>query len=111
VRAASAAGETTTYAWLSVADDLDAAVAALRPAVSDDWSLAYPRLAAHAGVQPGERLDDATLASIAVAGDEAACLRAVDELATAGAASVVLIPRAGEDEAQLERFAAVAARG
>jgi 5,10-methylenetetrahydromethanopterin reductase len=106
VRAASEAGETTAYAWLSVADDLEAALAALRPAVSDDWSSAYPRLAAHAGVAPGERLDDATLASVAVAGDEAACARAVDALAQAGAASLVLIPRTGEDEAQLERFAA-----
>jgi 5,10-methylenetetrahydromethanopterin reductase len=106
IRAASAAGETTAYAWLSVDDDAGAALAALRPAVSDDWTRAYPRLAEHAGAVPGERLDDATLARIAVVGDDGACARAVDALARAGAASVVLIPRAGEDEAQLERLAA-----
>jgi 5,10-methylenetetrahydromethanopterin reductase len=106
VREASAAGETTAYAWLSVDDDATGALAALRPAVSDDWARFYPRLAEHAGAAAGERLDDATLASLAVAGDAATCARAVDALARAGAASVAFIARAGEDEAQLERFAA-----
>jgi len=102
-------GTTTVYAWLSLADDAQAAVSAIRPAVAA-WAASgnYPRLAGVAGVgQDGAgEVDDAVVRSVAVAGDPPQCARAVEALGEAGADSVVLVPPLDDGADQLARFAA-----
>lgn len=97
-------GEVTVYAWLSVDDDEERALAPLRSGL-ESWQRLYPRLAALAGAGEGAPLGDEALRSIAVAGDAAACARAIAALGEAGAATVVLLPRPGEEQEQLERVA------
>lgn len=97
------------YAWLSLDDDEATGLAAIRPAV-ERWAASgsYPRLAALAGLgEDGSgQLDDDVLRTLAVAGDAAACARAIESLWDAGATSVVLVPRTTDAGAQLARAAA-----
>jgi len=101
-----AGGQTTVYAWLSVADDADAALGAVRPLV-ERWAASgnYPVLTELAGVSPGA-LDDDALRSLVVAGDPARCADAIAALHAAGADSVVLLPYVGEPGEQVARVAA-----
>jgi 5,10-methylenetetrahydromethanopterin reductase len=102
-----AGGTTIVYAWLRVADDAQAAVSALRPAVAA-WAASgnYPRLAELAGLAADGTVDDAVVRSIAVAGDPAQCARAVEALWDAGAGTVVLVPPLDDGAEQVARFAA-----
>jgi 5,10-methylenetetrahydromethanopterin reductase len=107
---AQAGGSTTVYAWLSVDDRSEDAVAALRPTV-ERWARngGYPRLTAIAGLgEDGAAapIDDALVRSVAVAGDPPQCAGALAALWDAGADSVVLLPREGDEAEQLARFAA-----
>jgi len=102
-------GRTVVYAYLSLDDeDGAAATAAARPLV-ERWTRSgvFPDMAEHAGLgRDGlAPLDDATLRSIAAAGDAAACAATVAGLWEAGADSVVLLPRAGDAADQIARFA------
>jgi 5,10-methylenetetrahydromethanopterin reductase len=101
--AAGSPGETVVYAWLSVDDDRDAAAEALRPQV-EAWRRMnlYPRLFEMAGVD--ERLDADRIRSLAVAGDADDCARFVSALWSAGADSVVVVPRHEERGEQVARF-------
>jgi 5,10-methylenetetrahydromethanopterin reductase len=107
VRWASEYGSVTVYAWLSLADDGPTAVAKLRPDV-ERWAASggYPRLAELAGIGEDGAVDDATLRSLAVAGDPADCARAVEALWDAGADSIVLVPPLPDHVEQTARFAA-----
>jgi 5,10-methylenetetrahydromethanopterin reductase len=102
-----AGGRTIVYAWLRVADDAQAAVSALRPAVAA-WAASgnYPRLAELAGLPADGTVDDAFVRSIAVAGDPPQCARAVEALWDAGADTVVLVPPLDDGAEQVARFAA-----
>jgi 5,10-methylenetetrahydromethanopterin reductase len=102
-----AGGRTIVYAWLRVADDAQAAVSALRPAVAA-WAASgnYPRLAELAGLAADGTVDDALVRSIAVTGDPAQCARAVEALWDAGADTVVLVPPLDDGAEQVARFAA-----
>jgi 5,10-methylenetetrahydromethanopterin reductase len=109
-RGQAGGGTATVYSWLSVDDDGDAAVAAIRPTV-ERWAASggYPRLTAIAGLgeDGAAAVDDDVVRSIAIAGDPAQCARALAALWEAGADSVVVQPREGDDaEEQLARFAA-----
>lgn len=100
--------ETVVYAWLCVGDDA-AALDALRPTVQAWRAMGlYPRLTELAGLpaDPSAELSAEQLRRIAVAGSPAACAAAVQERWRAGAASVVLMPAAGDPDGQLARFAA-----
>ncbi len=109
-RGAAGGGETTVYAWLSLEDSADAAVAAIRPDV-EHWARGgiYPVLTELAGLGrdgTGELSDD-VVRSVAVAGDAAGCASAIEALWAAGADSVVLLVRLDDSaEQQLARFAA-----
>ena len=105
-RDASGGGETVTYAWLSLADDEDAALEALAPTVRAwrEFGL-YPRLFELAGLTDAPAGAD-ELRRLAVAGGPEACAAAVIGLWEAGAASVVLVPAAGDPGEQLGDFAA-----
>jgi len=97
------------YAWARIDDDADAARAALEPSLRG-WIEGglYPAAYARAGVEdPAGPVDFAAVAdAVAVHGDEAACVAAIERFADAGATSLVLVP-AGEDlGAQIERLAA-----
>ena len=95
------------YAWLSIDDDRDQAAAALG-ADLDAWRAMglYPRLMDYAeigresGPLPPDRIRD-----IAVAGNPRDCAAMIEELAEAGASSVVLMPLSHGHEAQLARLA------
>lgn len=102
-----AGGTTTVYAWLHVADDAQAAVSALRPAVAR-WAASgnYPRLTEVAGLGEGAAVDDAFVRSVAVVGDPPQCARAVEALWDAGADSVVLVPPLDGGAEHVARFAA-----
>jgi 5,10-methylenetetrahydromethanopterin reductase len=102
-----AGGTATVYAWLRVADDAQAAVSALRPAVAA-WAASgsYPRLTELAGLERDGAVDDAFVRSVAVAGDPPQCARAVQALWDAGADSVVLVPPLDDGAEQVARFAA-----
>ncbi|HET9738981.1 MAG TPA: LLM class flavin-dependent oxidoreductase [Solirubrobacteraceae bacterium] len=85
------------YAWLSLDDDRDAALEAVRPRLERWLALGlYPRLS--------ELASD--LRSLAVVGDAEDCARAVERLHDAGADSVVLVPRLEDRDEQVARFAA-----
>ncbi len=102
-----AGGTTIVYAWLSLADDAQAAVTAIRPAV-EQWAKGgnYPRLTELAGLGEDGAVDDAFVRSVAVAGDPPQCARAIEALWDAGADSVVLVPPIDDGAEQLVRFAA-----
>jgi 5,10-methylenetetrahydromethanopterin reductase len=101
-----AGGTTIVYAWLSLADDAQAAVSAIRPAVAE-WAAGgnYPRLTELAGLGKDGAVDDAFVRSVAVAGDPPQCARAIEALWDAGADSVVLVPPNDDGAEQLVRFA------
>jgi 5,10-methylenetetrahydromethanopterin reductase len=85
------------YAWMSLDADPVGAFEAVRPQLERWLELGlYPRL--------GELATD--LRSLAVVGDATDCARAVERLWEAGADSVVLVPRQGDHEEQVARFAA-----
>jgi 5,10-methylenetetrahydromethanopterin reductase len=100
-------GRTIVYAWLSLADDSQAALTAIRPAVAR-WAASgnYPRLTELAGLGEDGAVDDAFVRSVAVAGDPPQCARAIEALWDAGADSVVLVPPIDDGAEQLVRFAA-----
>jgi 5,10-methylenetetrahydromethanopterin reductase len=102
-----ASGTTTVYAWVGVADDAQAAAAALRPAVAR-WAASgsYPRLTELAGLEDPGAVDDAFVRSVAVAGDPPQCARAIEALWDSGADSVVLVPPLDDGAEQVARFAA-----
>lgn len=96
-REAAAPARLVTYAWLSLDDDRDAALEAVRPMLEHWRSMGlYPRLSELAG----------DLRSLAVVGDADDCARAVDALWQAGADTVVLVPRHDDHDEQAARFAA-----
>ena len=101
--------ETVVYAWLSLRDDDAAALDALRR-TEEAWRAMglYPRLTelAELPADASVVLSADQLRRIAVAGSPAACAAAVRERWRAGAASVVLVPAAGDAAEQLARFAA-----
>lgn len=102
-------GRTVVFTLLSIDDDRGAALTAVRPEV-ERWALSgvFPRLAELAGIPRGATgpLDDETLRSIAAIGDPHDCAAALRGWAEAGAATVVLLPRAPDGEQQVRRFAA-----
>jgi 5,10-methylenetetrahydromethanopterin reductase len=102
-----AGGTTVVYTWLRVADDAQAAMSALRPAVAQ-WAASgnYPRLTELAGLGEGGEVDDAFVRSVAVAGDPPQCAGAIAALWKAGADSVVLVPPPDDGADQVARFAA-----
>jgi alkanesulfonate monooxygenase SsuD/methylene tetrahydromethanopterin reductase-like flavin-dependent oxidoreductase (luciferase family) len=108
--ATEVAGEpevAVVYAWLSIDDDRDRAAAALSTDV-DAWRATdlYPRLMESAEIGPGSGpLPPARVREMAVAGNPRDCAAMIDELAEAGASSVVLLPRIDDHEAQLSRLA------
>ena len=103
-RETAGGGEAVVYAWLSLDDDRDAAAEALRPQVEAWRSMdLYPRLFELAGVDEGP-LDADRLRGLAVAGDADDCVRAIEALWEAGAASVVVVPRHEDRASQLSRF-------
>jgi alkanesulfonate monooxygenase SsuD/methylene tetrahydromethanopterin reductase-like flavin-dependent oxidoreductase (luciferase family) len=82
---------------MSLDADREAAFEAIRPQLERWLELGlYPRL--------GELATD--LRSLAVVGDASDCARTVERLWRAGADSVVLVPRQGDHEEQVARFAA-----
>jgi alkanesulfonate monooxygenase SsuD/methylene tetrahydromethanopterin reductase-like flavin-dependent oxidoreductase (luciferase family) len=95
------------YAWLSIDDDRDRAAAALSADV-EAWRATdlYPRLRESAGIgpEPGPLGPD-RIRRIAVAGSPRDCAAMIDELADAGASSVVLLPLSHDHEGQLKRLA------
>jgi 5,10-methylenetetrahydromethanopterin reductase len=96
-REAAAPRRLVTYAWLSLDDDRDAALDAVRPMLEHWLSMGlYPRL--------GELAGD--LRSLAVVGNADDCAQAVARLWEAGADSVVLVPRHDDHDEQVARFAA-----
>jgi alkanesulfonate monooxygenase SsuD/methylene tetrahydromethanopterin reductase-like flavin-dependent oxidoreductase (luciferase family) len=103
------------YAWLAVADDRDAAVAALSPAVSG-WAVSehypFPREAIGLPGAP-TALEDGTLSDITrrvcVAGDAAACAEAISDLFASGATDVILAPQGAGGIEQLEAVARASA--
>lgn len=104
-----AGGATTVYAWLSVGDDGDTALAAVRPRV-ERWAASgnYPLLTEQAGLgRAGDgELTDEIVRALTVAGDPEACAAAIAALRAAGADSVVLLPYVGDPDEQLARAAA-----
>jgi alkanesulfonate monooxygenase SsuD/methylene tetrahydromethanopterin reductase-like flavin-dependent oxidoreductase (luciferase family) len=95
-REAAAPRRLVVYAWMSLDSDRDAAFAAVRPQLERWLELGlYPRL--------GELATD--LRSLAVVGDATDCARAVERLEDAGADSVVPVPRHGDHDDQVARFA------
>jgi alkanesulfonate monooxygenase SsuD/methylene tetrahydromethanopterin reductase-like flavin-dependent oxidoreductase (luciferase family) len=108
-RGRSGGAPAVVYAWLSLGDDDAAALDALRPAV-EAWRAMglYPRLTelAELPADASAPLSADQLRRIAVAGRPAACAEAVQDLWQAGAASVVLVPVAGDPDEALARFAA-----
>jgi 5,10-methylenetetrahydromethanopterin reductase len=100
------------YAWLAVADDREAAIARLSPAVSD-WAVsehyAFPREAVGLQGAPAA-LQDGTLADltrrVGVAGDAAACAETISELFASGATDVILAPQGPGALEQLDRVVA-----
>ena len=96
-RATAEPRRLVVYAWMSLDADREAAFEAVRPQLERWLELGlYPRL--------GELATD--LRSLAVVGDATDCARAVERLWRAGADSVVLVPRQGDHEEQVARFAA-----
>lgn len=104
-----AGGATTVYAWLSVADDAEAAIRAVRPLV-ERWAASgnYPVLTELAGLgrDGAGPIGDDVVRSLAVAGDPPACAAAIAALHDAGADSVVLLPWLGDRHDELARVAA-----
>ena len=96
---------------MSVDDRAEDAIAAIRPTV-ERWVERglYPPLMALAGLGEdgtARPVDDDVVRALAIAGDPAQCARALQALWEAGADSVVVQPRDGDDAAeQLARFAA-----
>jgi alkanesulfonate monooxygenase SsuD/methylene tetrahydromethanopterin reductase-like flavin-dependent oxidoreductase (luciferase family) len=86
------------YAWLRIDEDSGGVDEVLRAAI-DHWrgSGHYPEPV---------RMAPANERELGVVGDPAACARAIDRLAAAGAHSVVLIPLGRDIEAQLDRLGA-----
>jgi 5,10-methylenetetrahydromethanopterin reductase len=88
----------SVYAWLSLDDDRDAAAEALLPDLeARRRSGRYERLFELAGVSA---LGPDAARAMAVVGDAHDCAAAVRALGEAGAASVVLVPREGDQLAQ-----------
>ena len=102
------AAETALLAFLSVEDDRDAALEAIRPRVQRliDLEL-YPRLTDLAGLARDgtTAIDDDVLMSLAVAGTPSDCVKTITDLAAAGADSVILAAGSNDHLAQMERFA------
>ncbi len=100
-------GRVVVYAFLSIDDDDASGVAAIRPQV-EAWmkSGAFPDMAEQAGIgrDGSGEISDELIQSMAAAGTAASCKRTVEELWGAGADTVVLLPRAGDGEAQMRRF-------
>jgi alkanesulfonate monooxygenase SsuD/methylene tetrahydromethanopterin reductase-like flavin-dependent oxidoreductase (luciferase family) len=101
-------GRTVVYSYHSLARDAAAGLAAARPLV-ERWlrSGDFPDMAERAGLgrDGTAEIDDATLRSIAVAGDPAGGAETVRGLWEAGGDAVVLLPRGGDWRRQLELFA------
>ena len=96
-REAAAPRRLVVYAWMSLDDDREAALGAVRPQLERWLELGlYPRL--------GELASG--LGSLAVVGDAEDCARAVEQLWEAGADSVVLVARHEDHGEQVARFAA-----
>ena len=109
--AAAAGGDPGTvvvYSYLSLADDAEEGIAAAKPLV-EKWMQSgdFPDMAEQAGLGRDGRgpFDEATLQSIAVAGDAESGVRTVRGLFDAGADSVVVLPRHDDSSHQLEAFA------
>lgn len=100
-------GRVIVYCFLSIEDDDAAGIVAIRPQI-EAWmtSGAFPDMAEQAGLgrDGSGPLSDAVLQTIAAAGTPNSCRRTVEGLWSAGADSVVLLPRAGDGIAQFERF-------
>jgi alkanesulfonate monooxygenase SsuD/methylene tetrahydromethanopterin reductase-like flavin-dependent oxidoreductase (luciferase family) len=102
-------GTVVAYSYLSLSEKAEEGVAVARPLV-ERWlqSGDFPDMAEQAGLGRDGRgeLDDATLQSMAVAGDAESGARTVAGLWAAGADSVVVLPRHDDSRRQIETFAA-----
>ncbi|MBS1676535.1 MAG: LLM class flavin-dependent oxidoreductase [Actinobacteria bacterium] len=109
VDAAGRRGQIVVYSYLSLDDDREAALRAARPLVSR-WLVSgdFPDMAEQAGLgrDGAGEIDDDLLTSIATAGAPEDGIRTVAGLGAAGADSVVLLPRGGDWQEQIELFAA-----
>ena len=107
-------GRTVVYSYLSLDREEAAGLEAARPLV-ERWMQSgdFPDMAERAGLGRDGRaeLDDATLRSLAVAGDPASGTETVRGLWGAGADAVVLLPRGGDAREQLRLFAEEAMPG
>lgn len=97
------------YAWLRIEDDLEAAAAALRPAL-EGWldSGLYPEPLKRAGVPLPPRSDEdlQTLTrELAVAGEPSQCAAALERLTAAGADHIALVPVGPDFAGQVEKLA------
>jgi 5,10-methylenetetrahydromethanopterin reductase len=102
------AGRVVVYSYLSLDRDAAAGIATARPLI-ERWTGSgdFPDMAEHAGLgrDGSGHLDDRTLQSIAVAGDPKSGAETIRALWGAGADSVVLLPRGGDAEEQIDLFA------
>jgi alkanesulfonate monooxygenase SsuD/methylene tetrahydromethanopterin reductase-like flavin-dependent oxidoreductase (luciferase family) len=93
----------TVFVWSNLdTDDGERGLEALRPTV--DAALKKPYLTAQLGATHGSACDLGVIRRLTVAGDISDCRIAIQNLAEAGADSIVLQPIHGTEERQIEIF-------